>query len=288
MSTPRLPGAHRVAERLADVAALDAPADWLAARVSRWPRAVRDVAHGVPIGTPLHPILTDVTIGCWTAAFLLGPVPGSRRATRVLLALGVLSAVPTAAAGVADWHVLDRRARRVGFVHLGAMAAATGLYAVAWRRARRSSFGGPAALLGATVATVGAHFGGSLVYRFGAGVSRPPAGEPLRVRELDATEVTSELRGYDVEGARIVATRVDGRVCAFDDRCPHLGGPLSEGSRTETHLRCPWHGSEFRLTDGAVLHGPATAPLRPVEIVDGAADAPGADAPIRSRVGERS
>lgn len=274
MDTPRLPGAHRVAERLAGVGVLDGPADWLAARVSRWPRAVRDIAHGVPVGTPLHPVLTDVTIGCWTAAFLLGPVPRSRRAVRVLLGLGVVSAVPTAAAGVADWHVLDRRARRVGFVHLLTMAGATGLYAVAWRTARRSSFGGVAALLGATVATVGAHLGGSLVYRFGAGVAHPPVDGPVSARGFDPSVVTTALGGYDVDGTRIVATRVDGRVCAFDDRCPHLGGPLSEGSRTETHLRCPWHASEFRLTDGAVLHGPATAPLRPVDIASGGPPAP--------------
>lgn len=287
MSTPRIPGAHRVAERLAEIGVLDGPADWLAARIARWPRVVRDVAHGVPVGTPLHPVLTDVTIGCWTAAFLIGPVPKTRRATRVLLALGVVSAFPTAAAGVADWHVLDRRARRVGFVHLGAMATATALYAVAWRRARRSSFGGPAAILGATVATVGAHLGGSLVYRFGAGVSHPPDDGPLRVRGFDASAVGSALTAFDVDGTRIVATRVDGAVCAFDDRCPHLGGPLSEGSRTETHLRCPWHASEFRLTDGAVLHGPATAPLRPVEVESGSGGAPG-DSRARYRVGERS
>jgi nitrite reductase/ring-hydroxylating ferredoxin subunit len=24
-------------------------------------------------------------------------------------------------------------------------------------------------------------------------------------------------------------------------------------------MRCPWHGSTFRLADGAVEHGPATA-----------------------------
>ena len=24
---------------------------------------------------------------------------------------------------------------------------------------------------------------------------------------------------------------------------------------------CPWHGSEFRVSDGCVVHGPATAPV---------------------------
>jgi nitrite reductase/ring-hydroxylating ferredoxin subunit len=34
----------------------------------------------------------------------------------------------------------------------------------------------------------------------------------------------------------------------------------SEGKLAGGCLTCPWHGSVFRVTDGAVLHGPATAP----------------------------
>ena len=44
------------------------------------------------------------------------------------------------------------------------------------------------------------------------------------------------------------------------ERCSHLSGPLSEGKLAGGCLTCPWHGSMFRIADGAVLHGPATAP----------------------------
>ena len=42
------------------------------------------------------------------------------------------------------------------------------------------------------------------------------------------------------------------------------GGPLHQGrlisENGEACVVCPWHGSTFRLADGAVKHGPATAP----------------------------
>jgi nitrite reductase/ring-hydroxylating ferredoxin subunit len=44
------------------------------------------------------------------------------------------------------------------------------------------------------------------------------------------------------------------------DRCSHLSGPLSEGDYRDGCLTCPWHGSTFRVSDGTVARGPATAP----------------------------
>ncbi len=38
--------------------------------------ALRDLLHGVWLGHPLHPVLTDVTIGCWTSAMVLDFVGG--------------------------------------------------------------------------------------------------------------------------------------------------------------------------------------------------------------------
>jgi nitrite reductase/ring-hydroxylating ferredoxin subunit len=55
-------------------------------------------------------------------------------------------------------------------------------------------------------------------------------------------------------------TRLGGRVCAMEDACNHAGGPLSEGSIEAGVVQCPWHGSRFRLDDGAVVGGPATFP----------------------------
>ncbi len=40
-------------------------------------------------------------------------------------------------------------------------------------------------------------------------------------------------------------TRVDGEYSALDNRCPHQGGPLGEGSIENGLLRCPWHGWDY-------------------------------------------
>ena len=46
-----------------------------------------------------------------------------------------------------------------------------------------------------------------------------------------------------VAGGRALAlSHHDGRYGALDNRCPHQGGPLGEGSIEKGWLRCPWHG----------------------------------------------
>ncbi|MFD4909475.1 Rieske (2Fe-2S) protein [Kitasatospora purpeofusca] len=52
----------------------------------------------------------------------------------------------------------------------------------------------------------------------------------------------------------------EGRRHVLAERCSHLSGPPAEGTVADGCLRCPWHGSEFRLRDGEVVRGPATAP----------------------------
>lgn len=43
----------------------------------------------------------------------------------------------------------------------------------------------------------------------------------------------------------VCMTHVKGRFAALDNRCPHQGGPLGEGSIENGLLRCPWHGWDF-------------------------------------------
>ena len=40
-------------------------------------------------------------------------------------------------------------------------------------------------------------------------------------------------------------TRVGDKFGALDNRCPHQGGPLGEGSIENGLLRCPWHGWDY-------------------------------------------
>ncbi|MBG6130067.1 thiamine pyrophosphate-dependent acetolactate synthase large subunit-like protein/nitrite reductase/ring-hydroxylating ferredoxin subunit [Aquimarina sp. EL_43] len=43
----------------------------------------------------------------------------------------------------------------------------------------------------------------------------------------------------------ICLTHFEGKFSALDNRCPHQGGPLGEGSIENGLLRCPWHGWDF-------------------------------------------
>ncbi|HDL41557.1 MAG TPA: thiamine pyrophosphate-binding protein [Actinobacteria bacterium] len=70
-------------------------------------------------------------------------------------------------------------------------------------------------------------------------------------------------------------THVDGSFHALDNRCPHQGGPLGEGSiectdEGECYLRCPWHGWDFDPATGDTPdgHDDGIATF-PVEIRDG-------------------
>lgn len=63
----------------------------------------------------------------------------------------------------------------------------------------------------------------------------------------------------------------DERVFALRDRCPHKGGPLSQGIVHGEHVTCPLHGWVIGLADGAAVAPDAGSALRyPVRVVDGA------------------
>jgi len=60
---------------------------------------------------------------------------------------------------------------------------------------------------------------------------------------------------------------VDGRFCATQAKCTHRGGPLSEGRLDGSTVTCPWHGTQFNVCTGAVLRGPATAPIKTYRVI---------------------
>ena len=50
-------------------------------------------------------------------------------------------------------------------------------------------------------------------------------------------------------------------VLALSAVCTHWGAPLAEGKLVNGDcVECPWHASQFSMTDGSVQQGPATAP----------------------------
>ena len=70
------------------------------------------------------------------------------------------------------------------------------------------------------------------------------------------------MQVFDVAGTKITVANADGSLYAFDDRCTHTGCSLSHGRLEGTTVTCPCHGSQFDITTGTVLRGPATRAVR--------------------------
>jgi nitrite reductase/ring-hydroxylating ferredoxin subunit len=79
-----------------------------------------------------------------------------------------------------------------------------------------------------------------------------------------------EMRVFDLSGTKVNVTNADGRLYAFDDTCTHMGCSLARGELEGTTVTCACHGSQFDVTSGEVLRGPAQRPVRSREVqVDG-------------------
>jgi nitrite reductase/ring-hydroxylating ferredoxin subunit/uncharacterized membrane protein len=229
---------------------------------------LKDALAGTWLGHPAHPMLTDLPIGAWTSAFLLDVFGGdeAERGADALIGLGVLAAIPTALTGLADLtDLVTAEERSIGMAHAAGNTAALVLFGLAYlaRRQGARRAGRRLSLAGVTAVTVGGFLGGHLSYRRGVGVDHTafddrfpdwtsvlddaalPEGKPTRVR---------------VEGTNVLLYRSQGAICALANRCSHRGGPLHKGAIEHGNVRCPWHLSTFRLEDGSIVRGPATAP----------------------------
>jgi nitrite reductase/ring-hydroxylating ferredoxin subunit/uncharacterized membrane protein len=249
--------------------ALDAPIGAVRAVTGRIFESdqVKGVLSGAPLGHRLHPLLTDIPIGCWTSASMLDLVAwrSGRAGARRLVALGVVAALPTVASGLSDWTDTETEDRRIGFVHAGGNSIGILLEVASWS-ARRRGHHVRGAVLGASalgVMTAAGYLGGHLVFarRVGPTVETPLIADPgwhsvCRGDDL----VDDQPFGTDVEGVTVVVVRRGAEVYALAARCNHAGGPLDRGSVQNGAIACPWHGSRFCLRDGRVVRGPASTP----------------------------
>jgi nitrite reductase/ring-hydroxylating ferredoxin subunit/uncharacterized membrane protein len=269
-----------VVERIEQASGLDPVSDRLQRLVDGLPRSVRDLLHGVWLGHPLHPALVHAPVGAWLSGAVLDLVPGQRRAATMLLAAGTAAAVPTAAAGLNDWASLDRDQRRTGLVHALANATALALFAGSLVARSRGGRGRALSFAALGIAGAGAYLGGHLSYRQGAAVNQavpdlfriPDGWHPLG----DAMSFPSgQPTARRIGEVPVLVYRRDAEFTVLLERCGHQTGPLAEGEQTEVAgqpcVVCPWHGSTFRLTDGAVMRGPAATgqPTLLTRVVDG-------------------
>lgn len=260
---------HDLVNRLEQMKRLDRVAKPLIAAVGRGvrPRVIRNVLSGTYLGHPLHPMLTDIPIGAWGMAALLDTVGGrdDERAADLLVAAGVLAAIPTAASGLNDWSDTYGADTRVGLAHAAVNTAALSLYVasltsrVRGNRARGKVLG----LAGFAVLSAGGYLGGHLSFARGVNVNRtawqdgPRQWTPVLA---DSELPDGERRTVQVDGVPVLLYRAAGRVWALANTCSHMGGPLDEGTIVDGCVTCPWHGSIFRFADGGIVRGPASSP----------------------------
>jgi nitrite reductase/ring-hydroxylating ferredoxin subunit len=225
---------------------------------------VMDLLHGQWLGHSLHPVLSDLPIGFWTASTLFDALEWDDAAA-VMSAVGSSAALGTALTGIADWTVTHGRERRLSLLHglLNTSGLVLQLASLAARLSGRRTSGRGLGVLGWTVSLGAAYLGGELV--FGRGLMVDHNAWKAGPQEWTAVATLSELppgkpRKVEVEGRAVLLYREDGAVYAMEDACSHAGGPLSEGTVEAGVVTCPWHGSRFRLTDGTVRRGPATYP----------------------------
>jgi nitrite reductase/ring-hydroxylating ferredoxin subunit/uncharacterized membrane protein len=244
--------------------------DGLVGLGQRWARLLRpgrcrDALYGVWLGHPLHPMLVQAPIGLWLSATVLDAWPGDgERASRRLVLTGLAAAVPAALAGTVDWSEQHEQQMRVGAVHALANGAAVGLYAASLAVRSRSA-SRMLRLAGLATAGVSGLLGGHISFRLAGGANQaepvPHLVQPGWHQLMPAAELANQSPVKRMLGdVPVVVIRDGDQVHVLAERCSHLSGPLSEGELASGCLTCPWHGSTFRLTDGAVVHGPATAP----------------------------
>jgi nitrite reductase/ring-hydroxylating ferredoxin subunit/uncharacterized membrane protein len=266
------PRAHELSERIASIAALDAPAKAIAAKVRDLlpAGAVKDALSGSWLGHALHPLLTDVPIGTWTSATLLDVLGGesSRPAARRLIGLGLLAAAPTAWTGWSDWadsETGDDAVRRIGMVHAIVNGSAATLYGASLLARRRGAHrtGVLLGLAGAGAVGAGGWLGGDLAFVHGVGVDETTFDEGPQdwTPALDASMLLPDRpMSATVGSVEILLVRRDDTIHALADRCAHRGAPLHEGELVGECIQCPWHGSRFRLADGSLERGPSAYP----------------------------
>jgi nitrite reductase/ring-hydroxylating ferredoxin subunit/uncharacterized membrane protein len=275
--SPRTPIGHDLLERLASLEAVDGPAKKLAKQIRslKSPPKVNEALSGTWLGHPVHPLLIVLPLGSWTSAVLLDWLGGkdAETAADLLVGAGLATALPTVATGYSDWadsEPASDTVRRIGAVHSLFNASAATLFgaSLAARAAGARGRGKLLGLAGFAAVGVGGYLGGHLTYAEGVGVNLATFEDypqDWTAVLADAAIGEGEMRAVDVDGVAILVARRGGDVFALSNTCVHRGGQLDQGELQGECVKCPLHGSVFRLDDGSVEQGPAAFPQPALE-----------------------
>jgi uncharacterized membrane protein len=138
--------------------------------------------HGLP-GHPIHPPLTDVTIGTYTFATAAGLAEVTGITTNsgaygwwIALVFGLIFTVPTALTGLVEWLTIERGTElwKTATAHLIAMVSATVFFLIAaiigHAQYTHGNVGGGAytlTVIGFLLMTLGGWLGGAIVFTYG-------------------------------------------------------------------------------------------------------------------------
>lgn len=253
--------------------------DWVARAMDAFYRVLgrrgkwlQDFVNGSWLGHPAHPVVVDIVVGGATVVFVFDVAAlvfgASDLDTASLIAVTVtaLAALSSVATGLTDFKDTAKGdERNVATLHglVNVLATVAYLASFAAHAGGAVDAGRWLSIVGVVILTGGAFVGGHLVFKYGYMVNHNAFAKGQRAKEYtpllpaaelpDATPVKAMLGST----ALVIVRRGD-LVHALKATCSHAGGPLPEGKLRGDTIVCPWHGSAFRLRDGAVIHGPAS------------------------------
>lgn len=234
-------------------------------------------------GHPIHPMLIPFPIAFLPGAFvadaagLILDVEDLWVTAWYLSIAGIVMALMAAVPGAVDYLYTvppkssgKKRATKHALTNLSAV----GIFAICWVLR-----GGPGVApdlltialeaVGACLLGLGGWMGGTLSFRNQIGVDHryaragkwkeatlSPSTDWIKVGRADELEV-DQMKLLRLGDDRVVLARTTSGWVAFEDRCPHRGGSLAGGTMACGTVTCPWHGSQFDVTQGKLVAGPA-------------------------------
>jgi nitrite reductase/ring-hydroxylating ferredoxin subunit len=76
--------------------------------------------------------------------------------------------------------------------------------------------------------------------------------ELIEVAKKDELQ-NGSMKEVTAGGHKLLLARVNDNYYATDLHCPHLGGNLAHGKLEGSIVTCPWHSSQFDLSNGQVI-----------------------------------
>lgn len=245
---------------------------------------------------PLHPILIALPIAFFTGTLVFDilslifvDVVFWVTAYYMQIA-GIIGAVLAAIPGLVDYIYTvppkssgKKRAAKHGLINSAALIIFIIAFAMKDNPGVLSAFTIILEVVAFGMLSFGGWLGGTLVFRNQIGVDARYAhagkwkelyidhnNSPVEVATADELKI-NQMKLIHVQGKRIVLGKTEKGYVAFDDRCTHRGGSLAGGALICGTVQCPWHGSQFDVSTGAVKAGPAKEDIKTytVKEVDG-------------------